>query len=66
MIPTDAQLHLATHATLSCFFGTSLEEVCIIKHPTTSLLKWLAVPHLDANDIRRKLKTSNHFVRAPI
>ena len=45
----DVQLHLATHVVLANFFGTLIADTGLIEHPTISLVKWLTVPHLDAN-----------------
>ena len=49
MFPADAQLHLATHASLAHFIGSSTENIHFIERPTISSLKWLAVPCLDAD-----------------
>ena len=43
------QLRLATHAILTKFFGTSINDVRFIEKPTISSIKWLAVPRLHAN-----------------
>ena len=47
--PPDQQLKLATHTVLASFLGAPIDAMKFIDHPTVSSIKWLAVPHLDAN-----------------